>query len=154
MRKNQVEFSVGGDSQRILIKRLAAVRFVTRNLETDVSLHLHIRFSDFLNLPGLFLLLFVFTSALPAAAQDDQPASSPKVKIPYKPRKLMRPLPAIRNAPMLKADEVTDQVTGNELVLGVVVNGKSRAYPINMLTGPRREIINDELGGTAIAATW
>jgi hypothetical protein len=35
-----------------------------------------------------------------------------------------------------------------------VVEGKARAYPINMLTGPRREIINDELGGKAIAATW
>jgi hypothetical protein len=45
-------------------------------------------------------------------------------------------------------------VRPNELVLGVVVEGKARAYPINMLTGPRREIINDELGGKAIAATW
>jgi hypothetical protein len=49
---------------------------------------------------------------------------------------------------------VKDEVTDNELVLGVVVNGEARAYPINMLTGPSREIINDTLGGTAIAATW
>jgi hypothetical protein len=42
----------------------------------------------------------------------------------------------------------------NELVLGVMINGESRAYPINMLTGPSREILNDRLGGTAIAATW
>jgi hypothetical protein len=36
----------------------------------------------------------------------------------------------------------------------VMINGESRAYPINMLTGPSREILNDRLGGTAIAATW
>jgi hypothetical protein len=52
-------------------------------------------------------------------------------------------------------DKVSERVVRpNELVLGVVVEGKARAYPINMLTGPRREIINDELGGKAIAATW
>jgi len=49
---------------------------------------------------------------------------------------------------------VTDQVTGKELVIGVVVDGKARAYPINMLTGPSREIINDVLGSRSIAATW
>ena len=30
----------------------------------------------------------------------------------------------------------------------------ARAYPINMLTGPHREIINDKIGETAFAATW
>ena len=40
------------------------------------------------------------------------------------------------------------------LVLGVTVGEESRAYPINMLTGPSREILNDALGGRAIAATW
>ena len=66
-------------------------------------------------------------------------------------KKHVRP---IENAPFIPASKVTNQVTGNELVLGVVVAGKSRAYPINMLTGPSREIINDQLGGQAIAATW
>ena len=53
-----------------------------------------------------------------------------------------------------RAAEKDGIVRDDELVLGVVVNGKDRAYPINTLTGPRREIINDELGGRAIAATW
>jgi len=39
-------------------------------------------------------------------------------------------------------------------VLAVTVGEQSRAYPINMLTGPEREILNDTLGGRAIAATW
>ena len=50
--------------------------------------------------------------------------------------------------------EAADRVRDDELVLGVVVNGEARAYPINTLNGPRREIINDELGGRSIAATW
>jgi len=45
-------------------------------------------------------------------------------------------------------------VDDDELVIGVVIDGEARAYPINQLTGPDREIINDELAGTAIAATW
>jgi len=62
--------------------------------------------------------------------------------------------PAIIDAPVILAGKVTDQVTDKELVLGVVVNDQARAYPLNMLTGPSREIVNDHLGGRAIAATW
>ena len=72
----------------------------------------------------------------------------------FRPRVLMKPIRPIVNAPFLAAANVADQVADNELVLGVVVKGEARAYPINMLTGPRREIINDQLGGNAIAATW
>ena len=50
--------------------------------------------------------------------------------------------------------ETEEWVRDEELVLGVVVDGAARAYPINTLTGPRREIINDVLGGRSIAATW
>jgi hypothetical protein len=60
----------------------------------------------------------------------------------------------IVDAPFLKASEITDQVTDNELVLGVEIEGRARAYPINMLTGPSREIINDTIGDAHLAATW
>lgn len=65
----------------------------------------------------------------------------------------MKPLPAIENAPFVKAPKATT-VGNDDLVLALSINGHARAYPINMLTGPRREIINDTLGGTAITATW
>ncbi len=45
-------------------------------------------------------------------------------------------------------------LAANELVLGVSVNGESRAYPLNMMNRPEREVINDMLGGTPIAVTW
>lgn len=72
----------------------------------------------------------------------------------FRPIRLLAQQPAIRDVPVLQANKVQDEVDDRELVLGVTLNGDSRAYPINMLTGPRREIINDRLGGTSIAATW
>jgi len=43
----------------------------------------------------------------------------------------------------------------SDLVLGVTIDQESRAYPIDMLNeNPDRKIINDTLGGQAIAATW
>lgn len=73
---------------------------------------------------------------------------------PFEPIRVVRPFPPIVDAPVMAGADVDQEVTANELVLGVVVNGEARAYPINMLTGPSREIINDHLGGVAIAATW
>ena len=72
----------------------------------------------------------------------------------FEPRRVVPQFPPITKAPTLKVSEITDEVTDAELVLGVVTGGEARAYPINMLTQPTREIINDVLGGTAIAATW
>ena len=40
----------------------------------------------------------------------------------------------------------------DEPVLGVIINGDARAYPINMLS--RHEIVNDVVGGEPIAVTW
>jgi len=78
-----------------------------------------------------------------------------EAQLAFEPRVVIRrSLPAITDAPNVPASVADQTVHDAELVLGVSVNGKARAYPINMLTGPRREIINDKLGGTAIAATW
>ena len=72
----------------------------------------------------------------------------------FRPRQVVKPFAVIKNAPIKEADEIGDMVRDDELVVGVVVGGKARAYPINMLTNPTREIINDDLGGRSIAATW
>ena len=72
----------------------------------------------------------------------------------FNPRRVVPEFPPITEVKTLKAKDVKDDVTDAELVLGVVVGGVARAYPINMLTRPTREIINDVLGGRAIAATW
>jgi hypothetical protein len=76
-------------------------------------------------------------------------------ELQFRPQVVIRkPFPAIVKPKMVSAAEANQSVHPEELVLGVEIDGISRAYPINMLTGPQREIINDELGGQAIAATW
>ena len=87
-------------------------------------------------------LLFITTAA---GADDDSE---------FDPIQVVRSFPPIEDAPFLPAPKVQDEVTADELVLGVVIGNEARAYPINMLTGPSREIINDRLGGRSIAATW
>ena len=73
----------------------------------------------------------------------------------FQPRTVMaRPFRPIVDVPTMTAAQADQKLRPRELVLGVVVEGSARAYPINMLTGPSREIINDNLGGRAIAATW
>ena len=72
----------------------------------------------------------------------------------FRPERLVGRFLPIVTPDVLPADRVTDQVRDEELVLGVTVDNVARAYPINMLTRPTREIINDKLGGRAIAATW
>ena len=39
-----------------------------------------------------------------------------------------------------------------ERLLGVVIDGEARAYPLKMLS--RHEIVNDEVAGVPIAVTW
>lgn len=63
-------------------------------------------------------------------------------------------LPAITDVDTVALDEADQVIEDNELVIGVEYKGVAIAYPINMLTGPSREIINTEIEGTAIAATW
>ena len=72
----------------------------------------------------------------------------------FKPVQVVRPFEAIREPKSVGAAAAGELVRDDELVLGVRVGGKARAYPINMLTNPTREIINDKLGGQAITATW
>ena len=112
----------------------------------------------FLKSVALLLALLVLMGTCLAAdgpkTADPPKEGKTKSRPEFAPRKLAKPFPPIVNAPTLPADKAGDRVSNNELVVGVVVGGEARAYPINMLTGPSREIINDTLGKHAIAATW
>ena len=96
----------------------------------------------------LFLLGLLHSSA------QVVPQAAPKTLTDFNPVQVVRPFKAIINAPTVGAIDAKKFVQDDELVLGVEINGKSRAYPINMLTQPTREIINDTLGGKKIATTW
>ena len=59
---------------------------------------------------------------------------------------------AIDNPEFLSPDEVGDTYRPNEKVIGVSIDGDSRAYSVPMLS--RHEIVNDTVGGVKIAVTW
>jgi hypothetical protein len=42
----------------------------------------------------------------------------------------------------------------DEMVIGVVVEGRPRAYPVNLMWSPENEVVNDTLGDTAVATAW
>ncbi len=99
---------------------------------------------------GVWLVIVIYLadpfgwSSAAAATADD-----------FNPRKVIpRPMRPITDVPLMSAKKADQTLNPAELVIGVVLGNEARAYPVNMLTGPRREIINDRLGGRAIAATW
>jgi hypothetical protein len=61
-------------------------------------------------------------------------------------------IPAILDPEFVTAAESDEQMNPDEQVLGVSINGESRAYSIPMLS--RHEIVNDTVGGVPIAVTW
>ena len=61
-------------------------------------------------------------------------------------------IPAILDPSFVSPVEAEQWMNPDEQVLGVSINGESRAYSINMLS--RHEIVNDVVGGVPIAVTW
>lgn len=73
----------------------------------------------------------------------------------FNPRMVIkRPFKAIVNPNTVSAKQAKEEIRADELVIGVTVNGESRAYPVNMLCQPSREIVTDMLGGRRIAVIW
>jgi hypothetical protein len=60
----------------------------------------------------------------------------------------------ITSFPVLSVREADSALNPTERVLGVTVGEESRVYPLSMLAGPHREVVNDTLGGKAITAVW
>ena len=60
-------------------------------------------------------------------------------------------IPSIDDPKFLNADE-TNYLKDTDRVLGVVVNGEARAYPIRILNW--HEIVNDKIQGKALAVTY
>ena len=108
------------------------------------------RIGNFVLLTILVIGLSAFTFAGWQSGQQDSDDD-----LEFNPRVVInRSFPAIVEPDSIKAADATELVHPEELVLGIELDGVARAYPINMLNGPRREIINDKLGDRLIAATW
>ena len=61
-------------------------------------------------------------------------------------------IPAIRAPEFLNGEEADAQMQADEPVLGVEFGGETHAYSLWQLDS--HEIVNDTVGGRAIAATW
>ncbi len=61
-------------------------------------------------------------------------------------------IPAILNPQFLSGQEAAAQMSPDEPVMGMVINGEARAYSLWHLDA--HEIVNDRIAGTAIAVTW
>ena len=61
-------------------------------------------------------------------------------------------IPAILDPEFVSVDEADEWMAPEELVLGLSINGDSRAYSVPMLSS--HEIVNDTVGGRKLAVTW
>jgi hypothetical protein len=93
------------------------------------------------------LALLLSAGARPALAQErtnrDQSGYTELHEPGFPPKSGLAAVPAAQAA-----------LHDGDLVLGVVVGGEPRAYPVNLMWEPQNEALNDTLGGAAIAVTW
>lgn len=90
------------------------------------------------------------------AVEGHWPWVTPRPPDPeFVPERHILPQEPFEHFSVVPAAQVKEEIDPAELVLGVTVGGKSRAYPLNRLSDmPERKVVNDTLGGQAIAATW
>jgi hypothetical protein len=60
-------------------------------------------------------------------------------------------IPALIKPAYLAASLASD-INDREMVIGVVINGDARAYPLPTMSA--HEIVDDDVGGQPIAVTW
>ncbi len=92
-------------------------------------------------LPVLFGMADVLAAAQSAVAQKEDPI----VQLLDR-----EAIPAIRNPKFVPAGKAS--LHSEEKVLGLVIGGQARAYPLIDLD--RHEVVDDIVGGKPIAATW
>ncbi len=60
-------------------------------------------------------------------------------------------IPALIKPAYLAAAQASD-ISDHEMVIGLVINGDARAYPLSTLSA--HEIVDDDIGGQPVAVTW
>jgi Protein of unknown function (DUF3179) len=100
-------------------------------------------------LPALLgaLSFFLLGGVASASAKTPTPAPSKDPIVQVLDRDAIL---AIRNPEFVPAGEA--ELAGGEKVLGVVIGGEARAYPLIDLDA--HEIVDDVVAGKPIAATW
>ena len=104
-------------------------------------------------LTGLTLMLLITGCTSEAASKNGFDLSNARVPIDSiqaggPPRDGIPPI----NEPVFAPAQTIEFLEADDRVLGVVLNGQAKAYPIPILNW--HEIINDAIGGTSIAVTY
>ena len=99
------------------------------------------------------IVRFFFENRQNADAASLSPANPPSPKN-FRPIPVVSAQKVVSGFEILSVAEARGKVADEELVLALVLDEQARAYPLNVMTGPQREIFNDELAGQAIVATW
>ena len=60
--------------------------------------------------------------------------------------------PCYEGIKFVSSTEAQAWMTPSEQVIGLEIEGETKAYPINMLS--RHEIVDDVVGGKPVAVTW
>lgn len=100
------------------------------------------------------LLLLGLAFVLSACLRSSQPAADSGRYAEYELITLLPKdaIPAIDDPQFLTASQADEYYDPEELILGVSINGESRAYSLPLLSN--HEIVNDTVGGVKIAVTW
>ena len=117
---------------------------------------------------GFILLLFLWPDLRSSASQtitrltvSAEPVSVPTTPGGAKDEKMdleivtllgFDAIPAILDPEFVSVEEADEWMGPDELVLGLSINGDSRAYSVPMLSS--HEIVNDSVGGRKLAVTW
>ena len=117
---------------------------------------------------GFILLLFLWPDLRSSASQtitrltvSIEPVSVPTTPGGAKDEKMdleivtllgFDAIPAILDPEFVSVEEADEWMGPDELVLGLSINGDSRAYSVPMLSS--HEIVNDSVGGRKLAVTW
>ena len=91
-------------------------------------------------------------TATPTPTPSPTPAPDPDASLEIVTLLPPDAIPAIDDPAIVPAAAADEQLRANDLVIGVSIGGEHRAYGAAFLSG--HEIVNDMLGGRAIAVTW
>lgn len=92
------------------------------------------------------------TPATPTPSPTQTPAPDPDAGLEIVTLLPPDAIPAIDDPAIVPAAAADEQLRANDLVIGISIEGEHRAYGAAFLSG--HEIVNDMLGGRAIAVTW
>lgn len=106
------------------------------------------RFLTYLCRCTLFTAFLAILAGLPGAQADDRRRQEEEMGIQTVLG--MDAIPAILRPEFVPADRA--RIDEDAPVIGVSLNGESRAYALRILNG--HEIVNDTVGGEPIAVTW